>query len=292
MDRHASLGGRRSADLTFSHVRFLPVVLALFIPATLLTVSAASSAAESPAAPDAVAHSSAQAVQVFAASGPNAASIQAVVDAYRAALGEPNNGANPPAESGRREINWDAVPDQYAAPRLLPNNFFNTISPRGAIFFTPGRGVQVSAAAGSGVRVRFGNLNPQYPRIFATFSPERLFTAVGSRVTLVQFRVPGTNQAATVNGFGAVFTDVDKARTTAIDYFNAQGNRITRQYVLRGTTPSRSLSFLGVKTPRSSIFQVRIYSGNVAPSASNRDGGAKDVVVMDDFIYGEPDALR
>ena len=35
-------------------------------------------------------------------------SIQAKVDAFRAALGNPNNGNNPgPLNSGRREINWD-----------------------------------------------------------------------------------------------------------------------------------------------------------------------------------------
>jgi hypothetical protein len=263
-------------------VRVLGAVLAFVVPAAVLSWGTSASASTS----------TIQSTQVFAASAPNAAGIQGVVDVYRAALGEPNNGANPPAPNGRREINWDAVPDQFAAPNLLPNNFFNVNSPRGAIFFTPGRGVQVSATAASGVPVRFGNLNRQYPGIFGTFSPERLFTAIGSRVTVVQFRVPGTNTAATVNGFGAVFTDVDKASVTAIDYFDAQGNRLIRQYVPPGTAPSRSRSFLGVKTPGSGIFQVRIYSGNAAPSATNRDGGAKDVVVMDDFIYGEPDALR
>src|SRR5262245_24084687 len=36
------------------------------------------------------------------------ASIQATVDAFRAALGNPNNANNPgPIIGGRREINWD-----------------------------------------------------------------------------------------------------------------------------------------------------------------------------------------
>ena len=43
-----------------------------------------------------------------AAAGPDAADIQATVDAFRAALGDPNNGNAPgPLASGRREINWD-----------------------------------------------------------------------------------------------------------------------------------------------------------------------------------------
>jgi hypothetical protein len=45
---------------------------------------------------------------VFQAAGANAASIQNTVDAFRAALGNPNNLNNPgPLQTGRREINWD-----------------------------------------------------------------------------------------------------------------------------------------------------------------------------------------
>jgi hypothetical protein len=36
------------------------------------------------------------------------------------------------------------------------------------------------------------------------------------------------------------------------------------------------------------IAQVRITSGDVAPGP---DDGQKDIVVMDDFVYGEPHPL-
>lgn len=45
---------------------------------------------------------------VFQATGPNAASIQSVVDVYRAALGNPNNG-NAGSMTGHREINLDGA---------------------------------------------------------------------------------------------------------------------------------------------------------------------------------------
>src|SRR5947208_14055913 len=44
---------------------------------------------------------------VFQAAGPNAASIQSSVDAFRAALGNNNGNAAQPFPTGRREINWD-----------------------------------------------------------------------------------------------------------------------------------------------------------------------------------------
>src|SRR6266849_4644278 len=50
-----------------------------------------------------------------------AGEITSVVAAYRALLGDPNNGGAPVAHAtGRREINWDGVPDDLAAPNFLP----------------------------------------------------------------------------------------------------------------------------------------------------------------------------
>jgi len=63
---------------------------------------------------------------VFEARGENAAAIQSAVDAFRQALGA-NNGVGSTFPSGRREINWDAVPDSFAAPNLLPGNFSTAI---------------------------------------------------------------------------------------------------------------------------------------------------------------------
>src|SRR5262249_41635340 len=99
----------------------------------------------------------------FSGSGSTPAGIQATVDAFRADLGSLNPNAPGSFGSGRREINWDAVPDAFAAPNNLPANFFNVNSPRGVVFTTPGTGFQVSANAASGTPVEFGNLNPRYP---------------------------------------------------------------------------------------------------------------------------------
>src|SRR6266545_7809619 len=61
--------------------------------------------------------------EVFEASGATAADIQAAVDAFRDFLG-PNNGIGGTFPDGRREINWDGVPDAFSAPNLMPANFF------------------------------------------------------------------------------------------------------------------------------------------------------------------------
>ena len=48
------------------------------------------------------------------------AGLTPTVTAFRGLLGEPDNGSNPPAAAGRREINWDGTPDAQSAPNLLP----------------------------------------------------------------------------------------------------------------------------------------------------------------------------
>jgi len=222
------------------------------------------------------------------ASGANAAAIQASVDAFRADLGgalNPNVAGSFPG--GRREINWDGVPDALSAPNNLPPNFFNVNSPRGTVFSTPGTAVQVSGNAGV-APVRFDNINPTYSSVFQTFSAQRLFTALGSNIVDVNFFVPGSTNPATVSGFGSVFTDVDVANTTSIQYFNANNISLGTFFA---PTANNGLSFLGVSGFDEGIARVRITSGNTALGPNDANGNPTDVVVMDDFLYGEPKAI-
>src|SRR5215213_2299597 len=67
-------------------------------------------------------------------SGANTAALQSIVDQFRTDLGGANNGIGGSFLTGRREINWDGVPDQFSEPNNFPVDFFNVNSPRGVIF--------------------------------------------------------------------------------------------------------------------------------------------------------------
>jgi hypothetical protein len=242
---------------------------------------------------------------VFQAAGPSTTSIQSTVDAYRAALGALNNANNPgPLASGRREINWDGAGGQdttTTAPVTPFNVFRNT---RGSQFTTPGTGLSQAPPSGGpqgGLAVLFGN--PTYGTIFSAFSPFRLFTPVGSNITEAFFFVPGSNGEvpATVSGFGAVFTDVDepdgsgpgkkqgnRGASTLIEYFGVGGDLLFSSFV-PASPGDGSLSFFGVLFDAPVIASLRITAGDVAPGPD--DGPGLDVVMMDDFIYGEPQAV-
>jgi hypothetical protein len=232
----------------------------------------------------------AQAVGItFFASGPDAAAITPSVDAFRADLGSlnPNNPGS--FGTGRREINWDAVPDAFSAPNLLPNNFFNANSPRGAEFSTPGTGVAVSANAvnPTNTPVRFGNIDPNYPSLFQVFSPQKLFTAIGSNIVDVNFFVPGSSTPALTQGFGAVFTHVALADTTSLMFFGPN-NQSLGTFFVPSFPGDQTFSFLGVDFGSLEVSRVRITSGNVALAPGQLGPG---VTVMDDFIYGEPNPV-
>ena len=224
---------------------------------------------------------------IFSASGVTPSAIQGTVDDFRSALGTLNPNVVGSFGSGRREINWDGTPAAFAAPNNLPANFFNSNSPRGVIFSTPGVGFQVSGNStdvGS-PPVEFGNIDPNYPSFFAPFSSPRLFTALGSTITAVNFFVPGTATAALVSGFGAVFSDVDLANTTSIQYFDKDDASLGTFFV-PSIAGNETFSFLGVQFSEGAVVsRVIITSGNQVLAAGNT---AVDLVVMDDFIFGEP----
>ena len=222
-------------------------------------------------------------VVTFEAAGSDAAAITATRDAFRAAVGGGSVGAANGAFGGlRREINWDGVPDLRADPNALPGNFFNVNSPRGAVFSTPGSGFLVSANAGSAMPTLFGFGND-----LQAFSAQRLFTAVNSNTTDVHFFLPGTTTAATTRAFGVVFVDVEVAGLTRLQFFD--GNDALIYSHDAAVAGNKGLSFLGATVSGAAIARVRITSGLNTIIANGVIGNPiDDLVVMDDFLYGEP----
>jgi hypothetical protein len=235
--------------------------------------------------------------KVFQAAAPKAAALEGAVDAYRAALGSPNNGNNPPPSdgSGRREINWDGGSPTVLVTTLPVTPFNTFLNTRGSQFTTPGIGLSQAPPSGGpqgGLAVLFNNQT--YATIFSTFSPSRLFTPVGSNITEALFFVPGSNgaDAATVTGFGAVFTGVrapgNNGPSTQLEYFDKDGNLIFTGFV-PPSPHNNGLSFFGIVFEDARIARVRITTGDVAPGPN--DDRVHDIVMMDDFFYGEPQAL-
>ena len=299
-NNHPRPGGSIEHAIMKRHVLFNPV-LAFGLLAVMVLVPAGQTAqAQGKKSKDLVPPI------IFQAAGPTADSIQGTVDAFRAALGDPNGNNPPPLDrSGRREINWDGGNANVldTTPPVTPFNTF--LNNRGAQFTTPGIGLSQAPASGGpqgGLAVLFNN--PTYETTFSTFSPSRLFTPVGSNITEALFFVPGTNGAAlaTVRGFGAVFTDVDepdgvgpgkkranpRGASTLVEYFDVDGKLIFSSFV-PASPGDGSLSFFGIVFDDAPIARVRITTGDVAPGPD--DDGKNDIVMMDDFIYGEPQPL-
>ena len=223
-------------------------------------------------------------ITIRSISGLDAASIQGTVDAFRVDVssGGVNNGNTVGSlPNGRREVNWDGGGAAANATTFTsPMNTFNAgATPRGLVSTTSGT-FEISGQP----TPEFGEINATYPSIFQPFSAPRLFSPIGTNVMDANFFVPGTSTPASIFGFGAVFSDVDLASTSSLEFFNLSNVSLGTFFV---PTSNNGLSFLGV-TFTDAIGRVRITTGN--STLGPNDGGGTDVVVLDDFIYSEPQA--
>ena len=229
------------------------------------------------------------------ASGANPAAIQATVDLFRADLGGANNGTGGSFQVGRREVNWDDIPDNLASPTSVPNNYYNATVAHGVVVRSIANiggthQVRASARLGNpnGTAVLFGDLNPAYPGTFQTFSGNRIAHAPGGFQLDISFFIPGTATPATVSGFGAVIVDLDLSGSY-IEAYAADGTKLLG---LGYSTFNGGLSFIGTTLPLGQrIARVVIQLGNKPLGAANVDSATDDVAAIDDIIFGEPRAI-
>ncbi|MCV3270327.1 VPLPA-CTERM sorting domain-containing protein [Roseobacter sinensis] len=243
---------------------------------------------------------------VFSASGADAASIQAEVDAFRDALGALNPNEPENFDGGRRQINWDAAPDAISDPNPFPGDFFNFgAAPRArGIEFRPSEnpnagpqeliadGFQLSSTEASGEPVRFG-----FEDELGVFSPERLFAPTGGTIFDVLFFDPADQKTpAATRGLGIIFTNVSETydetgapTTDAIVNLFLSGQDIGSDAPKLSFNAEASgpggLSFLGILFDAPVIVGATVQAGFIPFDEATSGAG---VVAMDDFIFGEP----
>jgi len=210
--------------------------------------------------------------------------ITDAVATFRTLLGAPNGAVAGEQAGGRREINWDgAAANVFDNTNAFPADFFNTVAKVGAVFTTDGSGFRNDSTL-------FVDINPAYADQFRSFSPNKIFAPVGSNLLDVLFQVAGQPTPAVSNGFGIVFSDVDVANATTIELFAQDGSSLG-VVAAPVRTDSTGLSFVAVSFNQPVIARVRVTLGTGALASDVNDisaGGAKDLVVLDNLIYGEP----
>lgn len=206
---------------------------------------------------------------------------------FRALLGEPLN-TTPNQVAGRREVNWDGVPANLTNNNNFPFDFFGATDP--AIANGRKRGLVMNNSTSFRVDTTgFSEVDASYATQFKAFSPKRAFVDMSNNVSTAFFKVPGTNTDAFIRGFGVIFSDVDNANSTTLEFFS--GTKSLGVFKAPVRSDENGFSFLGVHFPEEKVTHVRITSGNAVLSAGVKDvtsGGVKDLVVMDDFFYNEP----
>jgi hypothetical protein len=225
---------------------------------------------------------------VISAAG-DSATVLVQLNNFRTLIGDPVNNA-PGQTVGRREVNWDGVPAQFNHINPFPLDFFNSTDP--AVGNGRKRGLQY-VDNGTQFRVDstdFKEIDASYEAQFEPFSRKRLIVAVNTNISEVSFRLAGTTTEASVKGFGVMFSDVDNANSTFIEFFN--GAKSLGVFKAPAAAGAGKYSFLGVQFPTEKITRLKITCGNAALAAGVKDlttdPNGKDLVAMDDFFYSEP----
>lgn len=220
-----------------------------------------------------------------------AGDVTTAVAQFRDILGNPLN-TTPNQTTGRRELNWDGVPANFTNADNFPFDFFNLTDPagangrkRGLVYVNTGIAFRVDSTD-------FSEIDASYAAQFDAFSGKRVFSS-RSNITEIIFKVPGTNTDAFLKGFGVVFSDVDDANSTKIEFYN--GNKSLGVFKAPVRAAGTSFSFLGVFFPNEKITRIRIIAGNGTMAAGVKDvsdNGQYDLVVMDDMFYSEPASIQ
>jgi hypothetical protein len=213
--------------------------------------------------------------------------IENDVNKFRQLLGDPLNTVTG-VTTGRREINWDGVPDSLVGKKL-PDDFFNPteagapVARQRGLAYLPGGGeFRISNTS-------FADLNAQAAAQFSSFSGTKTFANISSNLWPVDFQVAGQLKAASVKGFGAVFSDVDLNNSTSLEFFN--GTKSLGKYFVPPHNTTSSFSFLGVYFKNGETITRVLVSHKGFLSGGSKDvtdNGPDDLIVLDDFLYSEP----
>ena len=203
------------------------------------------------------------------------------------------------AIGGGSRINWDGVKldGTDANPNTRVIDLGKTVEipvdrfrGRGAIFADP------YAVSGDG----FNSVSPVTVGQFTPFTPNNTFAMFDpndgqfeDRFIEQSFVVPGTDTAAVTRGFGAIFTDVELAGTSSIEYFGKNGTSLGKYDVPVGA--SGDTQFLGVLFDQPVIESVKLtlgthavfsFDGSLIKSLELAEG--MDIAVTDDFLFATP----
>ncbi|MFB2983206.1 hypothetical protein [Microseira sp. BLCC-F43] len=261
--------------------------LPMLIGATLFAITAAGSA---------------QAVTLFSGTGTPGATD--AFNAMKAAIGGQANAGGPKA-NGFRTISWDGVrldgtdinPNtKVIVPGTTVNIPVDRFLGQGALY------AEEYTVSGDG----FASVNPATAGQFPAFSPKNTFAMFDDepgefedRFIEQSFTLAGTRTAAGTRGFGAIFVDVELAKSSSIEYFN--GSTSLGKFFVDPAPKSGDPSFLGVLFDAPIVTDVTLTVGDKAlfnfDGKTIRSFGAEDLLkgidlaVTDDFIYAEPTTI-
>ena len=215
--------------------------------------------------------------------------IESTINAFRNLVGPVLN-TTPGVTGGRREINWDGIPVELMGQKL-PLDFFNPVGDQAIVSRQRGLGYTDEGSFMVSAN-NFAEINAEASKEFISFSGDKVFANTESSLWDLTFEVAGQRQPASIQGFGAVFADVDTEQSTFIEFFSGAISK--GKFYVPAQKNGSKFSFLGVYFKHTRITSVKIgHSGMLTGNTKDiSQGGTHDLIVLDDLIYSEPVSLQ
>jgi hypothetical protein len=184
------------------------------------------------------------------------------------------------APGTRRNINWDGISIAPAGSKFIPADQF--LASR-QIILDPDFPTDELLVSNDEFADRRGN----YAANFPFFSPAVNFKYVEDDGQPNVFRLADLQTPGLIQGFGAIFTDVEKDSTSGLVFKDQLDREVGRFYVPAGANGQQQ--FLGVIFSRPVIAEADVLMGEEGEQFGSVDdisnGGTADVVVTDDFVF-------
>jgi hypothetical protein len=212
-----------------------------------------------------------------------AGDISPKLNEFRSSLGQLNT--TPGAAGGRREINWEGIPDNLLN-KPLAKDFFNPVGDGASPSLQ--RGLVYDDGEFQASANFFAHLNSEASSEFKAFSGNKVFANVSDLEWPVGFQVAGQSTPASVKAFGIVFADIDAENSVSLEFF--EGEKSLGKFFAPAQNADSKFSFLGIAFQNRQVTKVKVHhQGRLTAGGKDiSQGGTEDLIVIDDLIYSEP----
>ncbi|WP_372369629.1 hypothetical protein [Candidatus Uabimicrobium sp. HlEnr_7] len=128
-------------------------------------------------------------------------------------------------------------------------------------------------------------VNPSNNTNITAFTAPATFSGFGTNIITFVFKLEDKKTTGLINGFGAIFTDVEIDGRSGLRFFNAKGEIIREEFLSAGNDGGHQ--FIGVIFPENEVAFLQLMLGNNEDFGNELEDipGDRDFVAVDNIFF-------